>query len=73
VSAKCSNCQFCGNPSLLKKYEQGKRGRGYRQVKCRFPFVDPVLQCSISYDTTCWNARKHDGFCGVRGKKFKRV
>jgi hypothetical protein len=74
VSYKCSDCHYCLNPSLLKKYEQGKRkGRGYRNVKCSYLYIDPVLQSDIIYSTTCWNARKHDDFCGVKARQFKKA
>lgn len=59
----CKDCRHCAEPDKTSS-------EFYKKVDCDFKFLNPVN--GAAYYTSCWNARKHEGFCGVNGSRFKK-
>jgi len=60
----CKDCRYCSEPDKTNS-------EFYKKVGCDFKFTNPVN--GSAFFTNCWNARKHEGFCGVKGKRFKKI
>jgi len=67
----CSECVYCDQPDRLVVLVKNGSTKSFKKIKCRFIYDMPLVP-NLHYFPTCWNARKHEGLCGIKGEKWRR-